>query len=38
MLKPIPNTQLIRLSVDDNDKSRAILLANAIGDAFIRQY
>ena len=36
-VEPIPNTQLIRLSVEDNNKSRAILLADTIAETFIGQ-
>lgn len=33
----VPNTQLVRLSVLDNDSLQATLLANTIADAFISQ-
>jgi capsular exopolysaccharide synthesis family protein len=36
-VKLVPDTQLIQLSVEDTDPSRAALIANAIAEAFIAQ-
>lgn len=36
-IAPVPNTQMVTLSVVDNDVSRALLLADAVATAFVDQ-